>query len=242
MEFVDYGEELRICQIISSKEGPKTPTDNKKWDFSGQFFVNTNKIPLTTPMFPSPTARSPKAPDGIMPKVQNIVSTFDVDAFLNLKEISLKAANVEYRPNKFAAVIMRIREPKTTALIFSSGKIVCTGAKSESESKIACRKYARIIKKLGFETKFDGFKIENLVGSGTVNFKIKLQTLQSDHSHFASYEPELFPGLIYRMIQPKVVLLIFTSGKVIITGCKTKDQMEEAFDNIYYILLNHKVK
>ena len=69
---------------------------------------------------------------------------------LDLKKIALHARNAEYNPKRFAAVIMRIREPRTTALIFSSGKMVCTGAKSEDDSRLAARKYARIIQKLGF--------------------------------------------------------------------------------------------
>nr|GMD23154.1 TATA-box-binding protein [Ipomoea batatas] len=130
-----------------------------------------------------------KHPSGIVPTLQNIVSTVNLDCKLDLKAIALQARNAEYNPKRFAAVIMRIREPKTTALIFASGKMVCTGAKSEQQSKLAARKYARIIQKLGFPAKF-------------------------------KYEPELFPGLIYRMKQPKIVLLIFVSGKIVLTGAK----------------------
>ncbi|BBH04274.1 TATA binding protein 2 [Prunus dulcis] len=122
---------------------------------------------------------------------------------------------------RFAAVIMRIREPKTTALIFASGKMVCTGAKSEQQSKLAARKYARIIQKLGFPAQFKDFKIQNIVGSCDVKFPIRLEGLAYSHGAFSSYEPELFPGLIYRMKQPKIVLLIFVSGKIVLTGAKS---------------------
>lgn len=81
---------------------------------------------------------------------RNIVSTVNLNCKLDLKKIALHARNAEYNPKRFAAVIMRIREPRTTALIFSSGKMVCTGAKSEGDSRLAARKYARIIQKLGF--------------------------------------------------------------------------------------------
>lgn len=80
---------------------------------------------------------------------------------LDLKKIALRARNAEYNPKRFAAVIMRIREPRTTALVFSSGKMVCTGAKSEEMSCLAARKYARIIQKLGFDAKFTEFKIQS---------------------------------------------------------------------------------
>ncbi|KAF3618528.1 TATA-box-binding protein [Capsicum annuum] len=137
---------------------------------------------------------------------------------------------------RFAAVIMRIREPKTTALIFASGKMVCTGAKSEQQSKLAARKYARIIQKLGFPAKFKDFKIQNIVGSCDVKFPIRLEGLAYAHGAFSSYEPELFPGLIYRMKQPKIVLLIFVSGKIVITGAKVRDETYTAFENIYPVL------
>ncbi|CAF2211437.1 unnamed protein product, partial [Brassica napus] len=161
-----------------------------------------------------------KHPSGIIPTLQNIVSTVNLDCKLDLKSIALQARNAEYNPKRFAAVIMRIREPKTTALIFASGKMVCTGAKSEHFSKLAARKYARIVQKLGFPAKFKDFKIQNIVGSCDVKFPIRLEGLAYSHSAFSSYEPELFPGLIYRMKQPKIVLLIFVSGKIVITGAK----------------------
>ena len=131
---------------------------------------------------------------------------------------------------------MRIREPKTTALIFASGKMVVTGAKSEDDSKLASRKYARIIQKLGFNAKFTDFKIQNIVGSCDVKFPIRLEGLASKHHNFSSYEPELFPGLIYRMMKPKIVLLIFVSGKIVLTGAKVREEIYQAFELIYPVL------
>ena len=131
---------------------------------------------------------------------------------------------------------MRIRDPKTTALIFASGKMVVTGAKSEDDSKLASRKYARIIQKLGFNAKFTDFKIQNIVGSCDIKFPIRLEGLASRHHNFSSYEPELFPGLIYRMIRPKIVLLIFVSGKIVLTGAKVRQEIYDAFEMIYPVL------
>lgn len=85
---------------------------------------------------------------------RNIVCTVNLEIRLDLRRIARSARNAEYNPKRFAAVIMRIREPRTTALIFSSGKMVCTGAKSENEARLAARKYARIIQKLGFDVWF----------------------------------------------------------------------------------------
>lgn len=192
--------------------------------------------PPMTPMTPM-TPITPSSTDpGIAPQLQNIVSTVNLGCKLDLKKIALQARNAEYNPKRFAAVIMRIREPRTTALIFSSGKMVCTGAKSEEQSRLAARKYARIVQKLGFDAKFLDFKIQNMVGSCDVKFPIRLEGLVLTHSQFSSYEPELFPGLIYRMVKPRIVLLIFVSGKVVLTGAKVRSEIYEAFDNIYPIL------
>jgi len=175
-------------------------------------------------------------PSGIVPTLQNIVSTVNLGCKLDLKKIALHARNAEYNQKRFAAVIMRIRDTKTTSLIFASGKMVCTGAKSEEASRLASRKYARIIQKLGFPAKFIDFKIQNIVGSCDVKFPIRLEGLAYDHSNYCSYEPELFPGLIYRMVQPKIVLLIFVSGKIVLTGAKVREEINEAFENIYPVL------
>ncbi|XP_040567492.1 uncharacterized protein Tbp [Lepeophtheirus salmonis] len=198
--------------------------------------------PIASPAPATPLSLQPPGSmdPGIVPQLQNIVSTVSLGCKLDLKKIALHARNAEYNPKRFAAVIMRIREPRTTALIFSSGKMVCTGAKSEEDSRLAARKYARIVQKLGFPAKFKDFKIQNMVGSCDVKFPIRLEGLVLTHSQFSSYEPELFPGLIYRMVRPRIVLLIFVSGKVVLTGAKVRQEIYEAFDNIYPILKNFK--
>ena len=179
--------------------------------------------------------------NGIVPKLQNVVATINLGCKgLDLKHIALHARNAEYNPKRFAAVIMRIREPKSTALIFSSGKMVCTGSKSEEQARLAARKFARILQKLGNAVTFKEFKIQNMVGSCDVKFPIRLEGLATSHSMFCSYEPELFPGLIYRMQQPKIVLLIFVSGKVVLTGAKKRSEIYAAFENIYPVLQEYK--
>jgi len=175
-------------------------------------------------------------PSGIKPTLQNIVATCNLACDLDLKTIAMHARNAEYNPKRFAAVIMRIRDPKTTALIFRSGKMVVTGAKSEAAARTGARKYARIIQKLDFPARFADFKIQNMVGSCDVKFPIRLEGLAYKHSHYSSYEPELFPGLIYRMVQPKIVLLIFVSGKVVLTGGKLRKEIYAAFEQIYPVL------
>lgn len=177
------------------------------------------------------------------PVLQNVVATCNLAIELDLKKIAMQARNAEYNPKRFAAVIMRVREPKTTALIFKSGKVVVTGAKSEQQAREAARKYARIIQKCGFDNaKFTEFKIQNMVGSADVKFPIRLEGIMYKHSLYSSYEPELFPGLIYRMVDPKIVLLIFVSGKVVLTGGKVVAEINDAFQMIFPVLEEFKKK
>lgn len=171
---------------------------------------------------------------------RNIVSTVNLKCPLRLRNIALHARNAEYNPRRFAAVVMRLREPKTTALIFASGKMVCTGAKTEEDSKTASRKYARIVQKLGFQVTFSNFTIQNIVGSSDVGFPIDLEYISNNHSAYCSYEPEVFPGLVYRMLDPKIVLLIFVSGKLVLTGAKRKADIDTAFKKIYPVLIGAK--
>merc|ERR1712004_859961 len=232
-------EEHMINPQALAKQEQKTSQNDSNRFFGGmtpQNLLGSGQTPMTTALAHPSASLEP----GIVPQLQNIVSTVNLATPLDLKKIALHARNAEYNPKRFAAVIMRIRDPRTTALIFSSGKMVCTGAKSEEDSRLAARKYARIIQKLGFPAKFKEFKIQNMVGSRDVKFPIRLEGLMLTHGQFSSYEPELFPGLIYRMVKPRIVLLIFVSGKVVLTGAKVREDIHEAFDLIHPILKNFK--
>jgi len=130
---------------------------------------------------------------------------------------------------------MRLREPRATALIFASGKMCVTGTKSTHNSSLAAMRFAYIIGRVGFKCQqFLAFKVQNVVGTADVGFPIRLEGLVYAHSMFASYEPELFPGLIYRLVDPRVVFLIFVSGKVVITGAKTEADLSR-----YVLVLLH---
>lgn len=121
--------------------------------------------PIDPSLIVTPKVPPQQSPGGIVPILQNVVSTVNLSCRLDLKAIALKSRNAEYNPKRFAAVIMRIRDPKTTALIFSSGKMVCTGAKSEEQSKIAARRFAKIVSKVGFpDVKFKVCKTTGIVG------------------------------------------------------------------------------
>ncbi|KAF8764012.1 uncharacterized protein LOC129965437 [Argiope bruennichi] len=200
---------------------------------------NSSATPsISIPQFPNPVI--PPSDSGIIPKVHNVVSSVDLGCKLDLLKIALRLRNAEYNPRRFHAVIMRILDPKTAALIFRSGKIVITGARSEAAAHLAARKYARLIQKLGFDVKFIDFKIQNMVASCDVKFPIQIEDLYSKHCQFCSYEPELFPGLIYRLVKPRVVVLIFVSGKIVLTGGKSREEVKEGFELIYPVLTAYR--
>ncbi|XP_028161218.1 uncharacterized protein LOC135072543 [Ostrinia nubilalis] len=173
-------------------------------------------------------------------KLQNCVSTVNLGCELKLLDIYSRTRFSEYNPQRFQGVVMRILEPRVTALVFRSGKIVCTGARNEHDSYVAARKIARIIQKLGFSAKFLDFKIQNFIATADLRFPVRLEALQQAHGQFSSYEPELFPGLVYRMVRPRVVLLIFVNGKIVLTGGKTRNEIYEALDIIYPILRSYR--
>jgi transcription initiation factor TFIID TATA-box-binding protein len=225
--------ELYANMSIVKKIYQKSKTTNNSEFKNLSNNLNNNEKGVQTELAPFRITRM----NEITPNIQNVVCTVNLGIQLDLKRIALKARNAEYNPRRFAAVIMRIRDPKTTALIFSSGKMVITGAKSEEAAKTSCKKYTRIIQRLGYGyAKFLEFRIQNIVASCDIHFPVRLESLAHAHNQFCSYEPELFPGLIYRMITPKVVLLVFVSGKLVLTGAKKRNDIYQAFNNIYAVL------
>jgi transcription initiation factor TFIID TATA-box-binding protein len=143
------------------------------------------------------------------PTFSNIVATANVGCQLDLKSVALHLRNAEYHPKRFPAVSIRIRDPKTTALIFKSGKMVVTGAKSICDSKLACRKFVRMLQKLGYAVAKSveecDFKLRNHVANMDFGHPIRLEGFEMGQRMFARWEPQLFPALIYNMMLPKLV-------------------------------------
>jgi len=174
-------------------------------------------------------------------RIQNIASTANFGVRLDLKKIALKCRNTEFNPRRFGAVVMRLREPRATALMFASGKICVTGVKSTHNATLAMKKFHYIVERIGFQPKDKmDFKVQNIVGTADCGFPIRLEGLVYAHSAFASYEPELFPGLIYRLVSPRVVFLIFVSGKIVITGAKKESDLANALTKLYPVLVEFK--
>ena len=181
----------------------------------------------------------------IVPEIQNIIASVHLKCELDLRLIAISARNAEYNPKKVNAVVMRLREPKCTGLLFRSGRLMITGARLEDDARLGGKKMAKICQKSGFpKVKFTNFKMENIIATADCRFPIRLEGLAYDHRDFCNYEPELFPGLVYRYhpdnSPTKAVLLLFVSGKVIVTGCKNYREICSVFDNIYPVLCKYR--
>jgi transcription initiation factor TFIID TATA-box-binding protein len=168
--------------------------------------------------------------------VENVVATATLDQKLDLMAIMKVFRNVEYRPKKFPGLVFRLKRPKTATLIFSTGKMVCTGAKSEKLARSAIRKVVKELKNNGIIILGKPvIVIQNIVASANLHGKIDLE-MAADIMENVMYEPEQFPGLIYRMAEPKVVILIFASGKLVCTGGKSAEMVDIAVAKLHGIL------
>jgi transcription initiation factor TFIID TATA-box-binding protein len=161
-------------------------------------------------------------------EIQNVVASVTLNQRLDLNAIQNAFPEAEYKPAQFPGLVFRLAKPKTATLIFSSGKMVCTGAKSEEEAVKAVKIVVKLLKRENFLIKEEPIiEIQNIVASIDLHGRINLiQAAQSLEN--VMYEPEQFPGLIYRMSSPKVVILMFASGKLVCTGAKYEKEVYEA--------------
>jgi len=153
-------------------------------------------------------------------KIENIVSSILLGQDINLEEFANSVEGIE-NPKRFPGVIFRVSQPKLAMLIFRTGKVICSGARSRDEIEIAVQKLLKKFRKANIEIKAKPkIEIQNIVASSSLNFRVNLDVLAIECEN-TEYEPEQFPGLIFRLDEPKTVMLVFRSGKIIVTGAKT---------------------
>jgi transcription initiation factor TFIID TATA-box-binding protein len=182
---------------------------------------------------------------GSMPKVkaaisiENVVASATLNQKVDLNAVVKGYPGVEYRPEQVPGLVFRLKRPKTATLIFNSGKMVCTGAKSEKEARRAVAKVIKELKRGGIIIiSKPELKIQNIVASASLSGLIDLEKAAYTLGR-TMYEPEQFPGLIYRMEEPKVVILLFASGKLVCTGAKKEADVYVAV-GILHALLEEK--
>ncbi|KAI5634553.1 transcription factor TFIID (or TATA-binding protein, TBP) domain-containing protein [Phthorimaea operculella] len=193
----------------------------------------TMACPTASPATWCPTTKEEDTPE-IDIMINNVVCSFSVKCHLNLRQIALNGVNVEFRREN-GMVTMKLRRPYTTASIWSSGRITCTGATSEDQAKVAARRYARALQKLGFQVRFRNFRVVNVLGTCKMPFGIRIIAFSKKYKE-ADYEPELHPGVTYRLYNPKATLKIFSTGGVTITARSVSD-VQSAVERIFPLVV-----
>ena len=165
-------------------------------------------------------------------RIQNIVANVKIGQQIDLNQIVRGNPLVEYNPKKFPGLIYKLKKPRITLLIFSSGKMVCTGGRSAKEAKKGVKKVFRELQRVGIIfLKKPEIEIVNIVASACLGGMIDIEKCAVLLDN-VMYEPDQFPGLIYRMDDPKVVFLLFTTGKLVCTGAKKEESVYNAVERL----------
>lgn len=165
-------------------------------------------------------------------KVQNIVATTSLGKEVSLTKLARSQSNTEYNPEQFPGLVLRIDKPKSAVLVFSSGNLVCTGTKSVAQVKEVIKAVIKQIAKIGVKvTQVPKITVQNIVASGSIDLSLNLNLLALQLEN-TEYEPEQFPGLVYKLDEPTATFLLFSNGKLVCTGTKNKQQLEESMEKL----------
>ena len=179
------------------------------------------------------TAKIPKSQNI---QVVNIVVSTSLEHDIPLEKMAATLSNTEYNPEQFPGLVIRIKDPKTSALIFSSGKVVCTGARSMDKVEESIKKIIKSLEKINVKIKIKPeIKIQNIVASGKIGMDLNLNTLAMKLEN-TEYEPEQFPGLVYKLPMAKATFLLFSNGKIVCTGTKSEEEVHAAVDKLVEVL------
>jgi len=166
-------------------------------------------------------------------EIVNVVASATIEQKLDLNDITEKFPDVEYNPEQFPGAVFRLKNPKTATLLFGSGKMVCTGSKSEEMAVKAVNTVVQKLRKGKIKIKNDAVvTVQNIVSSINLGGKVSLEQAARTLPR-SMYEPEQFPGLIHRMLDPKTVILIFASGKLVCVGAKKEDDIHRSVNQIH---------
>ncbi len=177
-------------------------------------------------------------------KVVNIVVSTSLQHDVPLEKMAATLSNTEYNPEQFPGLVIRIKEPKTTALIFSSGNVVCTGAKTMDEVDKSIKKIIKTLEKINIKIRIEPkINVQNIVASGNVGMDLNLNVLAMKLPN-TEYEPEQFPGLVYKLGgregSDRATFLLFSNGKIVCTGTKSEEEVDAACKKLVENLKNVK--
>lgn len=176
-------------------------------------------------------------------KIVNIVISTSLEHKIPLERLIMDLPNTEYNPEQFPGLIMKIREPRASFLIFSSGKIVCTGTKSLEEVELAIARLIEYMKKVDIHIKIKPkVRVENVVASSDINMRLDLNEIAIKLTN-VEYEPEQFPGLVFKINdETGATFLIFGNGKIVCTGTKSDKDVHIAIKNLMVVLKKNGIK
>ena len=164
--------------------------------------------------------------------VQNIVATTSLEKEVSLSKLARTQPNTEYNPETFPGLVLRVKEPKSAVLVFSSGNLVCTGTKSVAQVNAVVKQVIKQLKKVNVKVTIKPkITVQNIVASGAINLDLNLNTLSLELEN-TEYEPEQFPGLVHKLKGTNATFLLFSNGKIVCTGTKTEEAVHEATDKL----------
>jgi len=170
-------------------------------------------------------------------KIVNIVVSTALEKDVPLEKMAATLPNTEYNPEQFPGLVLRIKDPKTSALVFSSGKVVCTGARTLEDVDKSIQQIIKCLKKIDINVTIKPeIKVQNIVASGSIGMDLNLNVLGIKLPH-TEYEPEQFPGLVHKLKGTNATFLLFSNGKIVCTGTKTEQQVHDATDQLIVNLL-----
>ncbi|MBA7502648.1 hypothetical protein ES706_01241 [subsurface metagenome] len=166
-------------------------------------------------------------------RIENVVVsvTYEGTEF-DLEKLARTVDGVDHDPELFPGAVYKLEEPRASFLIFSSGKMNCVGAKSLGDAKLAIKRLTRKLRRSGVEIKSEPkIKVQNIVASIDFGRGFDLEEIATNFEN-TEYEPEVFPGLVFRLDDPKVVVLLFVSGKGVCAGARNRGDVERATERI----------
>lgn len=161
-------------------------------------------------------------------RIVNVVATGKIGEDIDLGKIAREVENTRYNPRVFPGLALSVDDPQAVILIFRSGKFVCTGTKCVEDAELAVKHAVDAIRKIGIDVKLDSIKVQNMVAYADLGSELNLNAMAIAFLENTEYEPEQFPGVFYRLEDPKAVILAFSSGRIVIAGCKTRGDAERA--------------
>jgi transcription initiation factor TFIID TATA-box-binding protein len=172
--------------------------------------------------------------------VQNIVATASLGKPVSLTKLARTQSNTEYNPEQFPGLVLRIKKPKSAVLVFSSGNLVCTGTKSVAQVKEVIEQVIKQIGKIGVKiTDKPKITVQNIVASGSIDLTLNLNVLALQLEN-TEYEPEQFPGLVYKLPTTRATFLLFSNGKIVCTGTRSESKLREAVEMLVRVLQKKK--